>query len=349
VGFDATRVLLFDLRCAATVQPAAQCGALVTQLLDRLTNLPGVTSVAASTMTPTNTVGRFRGLALVGKPATPDASGVFENVVSPRYFDTMGVPILRGRDFTVQDVDLNRKVAILNERTARYVFGDENAIGRTIAWGSAPDEPIEIIGVVGDTRQNSLREDAPRMVYTPLSPRGGQIAIKASGAPLALVPAVRDQARQVSRDLLVARVRTMEDQVDSSLVRERALMLLTSAFAIVAAILTCIGLYGVMSFQVARRTREIGIRLALGETPRSVLAGILRRTTRLSVIGIAVGLVCAVVAARLISAFLYGLSPQDPLTLATVALCLVAAALLAGWLPARHAARIDPLVAIRSE
>lgn len=348
-GFDAARVLLFDLSCATTVQPATQCGSLVRQLLDRLTNLPGVTSVAVSTMTPTNTEGRFRGLALVGKPLTPEASGVFENVVSPRYFDTLGVPLLRGRDFTVHDADPDRRVAIVNDRTARYIFGDEEAIGRTIAWGSTPNEPIEIIGVVGDTKQNSLREDAPRMVYTPLSPQGGQIAIKMGGVPLTVVPAVRDQAHQVSRDLLVARVRTMEDQIDSALVSERALMLLTTAFAIVAAILTCIGLYGVMSFQVARRTREIGIRLALGELPQSVLAGVLRRAMRVSVAGLAVGLVCAILATRLVSAFLYGLSPQDPLTLAAVALGLLATALLAGWLPARRAARIDPLLAIRSE
>ncbi len=349
VGFDAERVLLLDLRCASTVQPTTRCGALVRQLLDRLPTLPGVTSVAASTMTPTNTSGLFTGLALVGKSNTPDARGVFSNLVSPEYFQTMGIPVLRGRAFTVQDTELNRKVAILNERTARYVFGDENPIGRTIAWGSAPDSPIEVVGVVGDTRQNSLREEAPRMVYTPLSPRGAQTAIKTTGAPVALAPAVRDLARQVSHDLIVARVRTMDDQVDSSLVRERALMLLSSAFALVASILTCVGLYGVMSFHVARRTREIGIRLALGEAPRSVLAGILRQTTLLSVVGIAVGVACAVVVARLVSAFLYGLSPRDPLTLSAVSIGLVATALLAGWLPARRAARVDPLVAIRSE
>ena len=141
----------------------------------------------------------------------------------------------------------------------------------------------------------------------------------------------------------------MDDQVDSSLVRERALMLLSGAFALVASILTCVGLYGVMSFHVARRTREIGIRLALGEAPRSVLAGILRHTTLLSVVGIAVGVACAVVVARVVSAFLYGLSPRDPLTLSAVSIGLVATALLAGWLPARRAARVDPLVAIRSE
>jgi ABC-type antimicrobial peptide transport system permease subunit len=141
----------------------------------------------------------------------------------------------------------------------------------------------------------------------------------------------------------------MNDQVDSSLVRERALMLLSIAFALVASILACIGLYGVMSFHVARRTSEIGIRLALGEARRSVFAGILRYATRLAVVGIVVGVICAVVATRLVSAFLYGLSPRDPLTLTGVSIGLLGTALLAGWLPARRAARVDPLAAIRTE
>jgi predicted permease len=300
-------------------------------------------------MTPLNTEGLFRGLALVGKPNTPEARGVFSNLVSGQYFEAMGIPVLRGRVFTDEDGALSRRVAILNQTTARYVFGDADPIGRAIAWGSAPDDPLEVIGVVEDTRQNSLRDDAPRMVYTPFAVRPSQVAIRTTGAAMALAPVVRDLARQVSHDLVVARVRTMHDQVDSSLVRERALMLLSSAFAIVASILACIGLYGVMSFHVARRTREIGIRLALGEARRSVFTGILRYTTRLSVVGIIVGVGGAVLVTRLVSAFLYGLSPRDPLTLPAVSIGLVATALVAGWLPARRAARVDPLAAIRSE
>jgi predicted permease len=347
-GFDAARVLLINLNCASTL-PATGCSALVGQLLDRIRTLPGVTSAAASTMTPMNTSGSFRGLALDGKPKTPDARGVFSNWVSGEYFQTMGIRVLRGRAFTDDDGVLNRKVAILNEKTARYVFGDADPIGRPIAWGSAPDDPLEVVGVVEDTRQNTLREEAPRMVYTPLPVRPSQVAIKTTGMAMAISPAVRDLARQVSRDLVVSRVRTMNDQVNSSLVRERALMLLSSAFALVASILACIGLYGVMSFHVARRTSEIGIRLALGEARRSVFVGILRYATRLAVVGIAVGVTCAVVATRLVSAFLYGLSPRDPLTLTGVSIGLVGTALLAGWLPARRAARVDPLAAIRTE
>ena len=141
----------------------------------------------------------------------------------------------------------------------------------------------------------------------------------------------------------------MDDQISASLARERALTVLSSGFALLASVLACVGLYGVMSFHVARRTREIGIRLALGEPPRSALAGILRSTTRLSLLGIAIGIACALVATRVVAAFLYGLSARDPLTLAGVSVALYLTALTAGYLPARRAARIDPLGAIRTE
>jgi predicted permease len=350
-GFDAARVLLLDLSCASTLRPATRCGALIAQVLDRLATLPGATSASASTMTPINAEGAFRGLVLAGVPNTPEARGAFSSEVSPHYFQTMAVRVLRGRAFTDQDVASNRRVAIVNDLTARYVFGDADPIGRTIAWVSAPADAIEVVGVVEDTRQDSLRDEAPRMVYEPLSdwPFGVQVAIKTAGVPITLVPAVRDLLRQVSPDLVAARVRTMDDQVNSSLVRERALMVLSTTFALLASSLACVGLYGVMSFQVARRTRDIGIRLALGETPRSVLRGILRHAAMLSLSGIVAGVGGAAVVTHTVSAYLYGLSPTDPPTFAGVSVALVAAALAAAYLPARRATRVDPLAAIRSE
>jgi len=350
-GFEAGNLVLLDASCAGTLSPASDCGDLVSQLVGRLSALPGTTSVAASTMTPANTRGSFRGLALEELPSTPEARGATANQVSDGYFGTMGIRLLRGRVFTEQDVDLNRKVAVLNERTARYIFGEEEPIGRTIAWMSAPDDPIEVIGVVEDTRQHSLREEAPRTVYTPLAdwPFGVQVAIRTKDTPAALAPAVRDLARQVSSDLIVASVRTMNDQINGLLVRERALMFLSISFALVASVLACIGLYGLMSFHVGRRTREIGIRLALGEMPRSVSAGILRHATLLACGGIAIGVMGAAAATRLVSAFLYGLSPQDPLTLAGVGIGIAVVAVLASWQPARRAAKLDPLAAIRAE
>jgi predicted permease len=350
-GFDRVRVLLLDLDSASPSRPASERRALYAEVLDRLATLPGVKSASASTMTPIHTAGTFRGLALAGLPNTPDARGAFANEVSRQYFQTLGIRVLRGRAFTDQDVAANRRTAVINERTARDVFGHADPIGRTIAWASAPNDPIEVVGVVENTRRSSLREDAPRMVYTPLSglPGGVQVAIKTAGEPMAVTAVVRDLVRRVSPDLVIARLRTMDEQIDSSLVRERALTVLSTGFALLASVLACVGLYGVMSFHVARRTREIGIRLALGETPRSALAGILRDTTMLSVLGIVAGIACALVATDVVSAFLYGLSARDPLTLVGVSVVLYATALTAGYLPARRAARIDPLRAIRTE
>ena len=170
-GFDPARVLLLDLDSASPVRPASERRALYAEVLDRLATLRGVTSASASTMTPIHTAGTFRGLALAGLPNTPDARGVFANEVTGQYFQTLGIRVLRGRAFTDQDVAPGRRTAVINERTARYVFGDADPIGRTIAWTSAPDDPIEVVGVVEDTKRGSLRDDAPRMVYTPLSTR----------------------------------------------------------------------------------------------------------------------------------------------------------------------------------
>jgi predicted permease len=350
-GFDPARVLLLDLDATSAVGPASERGAHVTEVLDRLAALPGVISASASRMTPMHTAGTYRGLALAGLPNTPDARGVFANEVSAQYFQTLGIRILRGRTFTDQDVAPGRRVAVINDRTARYVFGGADPIGQTSAWTSAPNDPIEVVGVAEDTKRSSLRAEAPRMVYTPWSnlPGSVQIAIKTAGEPRAVAGSVRNLVRRVAPDLVVARVRSMEDQIDGTLVRERGLAVLSTGFAVLASVLGCVGLYGVMSFQVARRTREIAIRLALGEAPQSALAGILRYTTILSVSGIVVGIACALVATDVVSAFLYGLSARDPLTLVGVSVVLYATALTAGYLPARRAARIDPLCAIRTE
>jgi predicted permease len=322
-------------------------------VLDRLATLPGVTSVSASTMTPMHPEETYRGLALAGLPLpnTPDARGAYSNEVSARYFQTLGIRILRGRAFTDEDVVQNRRAAVINERMARHVFGDVDPIGRTIAWASAPNDPIEVVGVAEDTKRSSLRDDASRMVYTPWAnlPGGVQIAMKTAGDPMAVAGSVPDLVRRVSPNLVISGVRTMDDQINSSLVRERALTVLSTLFALLASVLACVGLYGVLSFHVARRTREIGIRLALGEAPRSALARILLDTTILSMSGIVLGIACALVATDVVSAFLYGLSPKDPLTLIGVSVVLYSTALAAGYLPARRAARIDPLAAIRTE
>ena len=353
-GFDASNVVLFDLLIDRAGLAQADRRSLNAEVLERLRAVPGVGSASISTMTPVNPSGTYRGLVIQGFPETPDARGVYWNQVSKDFFRTTGVRVVRGRAFDDPDISATRKVAILNARTARYVFGEANPIGRTIEWMSSPGQPIEVIGVVEDTSHQNLREEAPRMVYTPLSidvPHPGQIqvAVKTTGDPSVVEANARAVVRSVSPDVVIDRIRTMDEQVNASLVRERGLAWLSAGFAALASILACVGLYGVMSYQVARRTREIGIRLAIGAPPRAVLGGVLGQTGLLALAGIALGLVGAWFATGVVATFLYGLSPRDPLTLAGVSLALGVTTLAAGYLPARRAARIDPLRAIRTE
>jgi predicted lysophospholipase L1 biosynthesis ABC-type transport system permease subunit len=218
---------------------------------------------------------------------------------------------------------------------------------------SAPEQPIEVVGLVDDTLQESLRAEAPRMVYTPLThtqlPRPLQVALRTTGDTITIAGNVRSVVRSVHPEFIVERVRTMDGQIDALLVRERALTWLSSAFALLAVILACVGLYGVMSYNVARRVREFGIRLALGAREHSLRRAVLAEATSLALVGIVLGLGGTLLATRLISNFLYGISANDPETLIAASVTLLGIMLTAAYLPARRAARVDPLRAIRAE
>lgn len=192
------------------------------------------------------------------------------------------------------------------------------------------------------------------MVYTPMAqerigPRHLQLAVKTTGVPTAMAPSMRDLITRLGPDIVVAQVRTMADQIDGTIVRERSLSGISIAFAALASLLACVGIYGVMSYQVARRTREIGIRLALGATEGSIFRGVISQTLALALTGIAIGIAGALIGTQAIATHLYGVTPRDPLTLASVGLALGVTALATGCVPARRAARIAPLRAIRTE
>jgi ABC-type antimicrobial peptide transport system permease subunit len=238
---------------------------------------------------------------------------------------------------------------------AKFWAGDRDPIGMTLAFQGQPERQITIVGVVQDTYQMNLREPPPRTVYSPLTqpessaPSVLTVAVRTAQAPAALTPAVRDAVRIASRDVVLRYVRTIEQQIDASLVRERVLATLSGGFAILALVLSAIGLYGVMSYSVTRRSREIGIRMALGAARSAVLGQVLRQTSVIAAIGIAVGLAASVLATRALGAFLFGLSSRDPATLVVVAFALFLTSILSGLLPARRAATIDPVQAIKSE
>ena len=351
-GFDASNVVLFDVASYGVPLTSAERRAVLSGILERLSGLPGVNAVSLSTMTPLNTVGTYRGVVIPGEPETPEARGVYSNQVSESYFRAMGVRVLQGRTFGAGDMRADSDVVVLNARAARHIFKGANPLGQTTAWMSAPDRKLTVIGVVEDSSRENLREDPPRMVYSPLTdsfPGAVQVAVKTTAAVGPLVANVRDLIRSVGRNVVVDRIRSMEDQINASLVRERGLAWLSTAFAALASLLACVGLYGVMSYQVVRRTRDIGIRLAIGAEPGAVLRSVLRESLALTFTGIAVGLAAAWFVTDVVSTFLYGLSPHDPATLAVVALSLGMVALVATLVPARRAARVDPLQALRSE
>jgi predicted lysophospholipase L1 biosynthesis ABC-type transport system permease subunit len=246
------------------------------------------------------------------------------------------------------------KVAVINETMARFWAGDRDPLGLTLSFRGDPKDLITIVGVVEDTHQMNLREPPPRTVYTPLpqtvpAPSQLMIEIRTQQDPASLTSAVREAVRATSKDVVIRYVRTIDQQINASLVRERLLATLSSGFAALALILSAVGLYGVMSYSVTRRSREIGIRMALGAARARVLWQVLRQTAVMSTIGVAIGIVTALVATNTLTTFLFGLSPHDPLTLAAVSIALMLTSLVAGWLPARRAAHLDPARAIRTE
>jgi ABC-type antimicrobial peptide transport system permease subunit len=236
---------------------------------------------------------------------------------------------------------------------ARLYFGDRDPLGQTFGYHSEKDVRLTVVGVADDTHQMNLRERAPAIVYTPLTQEKVQFwmnfAMRTAQEPAALSSAAVAAARAASKDVVIRYVRTLDQQVNASLMRERLLASFSGGFAVLALILAAVGLYGVMSYSVTRRRREIGIRMALGAGRGSVLMQVLRQTVLVSAIGIAIGVTAVLLTTRYMTALLYGLSERDPLTLGAVSAILLITATVAGFFPARRAATIDPVRAIKTE
>jgi predicted permease len=266
----------------------------------------------------------------------------------------MQTPILRGREFTADDRDGKSKVAIVNQSMARHIFGDADPIGRFV---SIPDYRgdeswLQIVGEVRDVKVHDLRESSTLMLYVPLfqAPEGGAtFEIRTAMDPAYAQTAVLGAVKDIDSRLPVYSVKSLADQLDDSLVEERLVASLSSLFGVLALLLTCVGLYGLLAYTVNRRTSEIGIRMALGAERGRIAWMILRETLLLVACGLAIGVPAAVFVSRLIATQLFGLKPGDPVTFLSASAVMIAVTMMASYLPARRAASVDPMQALRSE
>ena len=273
------------------------------------------------------------------------------NSIGPRFFETMGIPIRMGRDLSPRDNDGAQAVAVISEKVALGLFRGRSPLGEQITIG---ESSMEIVGVAKDTRYQSLRLPAQPVVYRPYlqMPNTWEelfFGIRTVGDPESIVPAIRRELRNTAPNVPVFSLGTLEEQVDATLVQERMVSTLSAWFGIFALLLAAVGLYGRLDYAVVERTREIGIRLALGAQRGTVLWKILREVLGLVLCGVAVGLPLAFAAARAIQSLLYGLPPFDSSTLTAVVFTIVGTAALAGYIPAYRASRVDPMEALRHE
>jgi macrolide transport system ATP-binding/permease protein len=275
--------------------------------------------------------------------------------VGPGFFTTMQIPILLGREIDERDVRQGAKVAVINEVFAKTYFENQNPIGRRFGLGAlgAPDA-VEIIGVSKNAHYNSLKQDIPPVAYIPYSQNLTSLSqmvyeLRAAGDPLSLAVAVRQAVQQADARVPVSNLRTQARQIDQTISQERTFATLCSCFAVLAVLIACVGLYGVMAYSVARRTSEIGIRMALGAQRRRVVWMVLREVLVMAAVGLGIGGATAVATSHVLESFLFQMKPNDPLALAVAAVTLLAAALLAGYGPAQRASRVDPWTALRDE
>ncbi len=370
VGMNYQQIVQFSLDLGGGYN-AQQRSDLYKQVLTRLETLPGVQSATLLYFSLLGGGGVSLNVDVPGYAAAPDEN-VACNVmaVGPRFFETMKMPIIAGRDFGPQDerpvptstptaatgpqskANEPPQAVVINQAMARYFFGKENPVGKRFSL-KGNGQPFEIIGVTQDAKYLDVREQPPRTFYPyyfQASERDNMmLQFRTSNAAADYAATIRQLMRELTPQAQVVGLQMMSDVVNESLVQERFLAQLGSAFSLFALLLACIGLYGVMSYAVTRRTNEIGIRMALGARSADVVKLVLKETMWMVVIGVAIGLGAALATTRLVASLLFGLKPYDPLTMAVAVLLLLAVAALAGYLPARRAARVEPLTALRYE
>lgn len=361
-GFDADNLVLMSMDLTIRRYSESEGRAFYEELLKRVDALPGVVSTSLAKTVPPNDWSDRLSVFLPGDEPPPEVLRarddlglrVDANRIAPDYFRTLGITILEGREFTVGDRVGTPLVAIVNEKLANQLWPGQSAIGKLLAvpFWQEPRPPVQIIGVVKNTKHRSLLEEPPLLVYLPeLQSYDGRATLVArtSVDPATLIPAIRNEVAAIDKDLSLYSLKTMSEQIASTLWQQRMAAGLIGIFGVLALALAAIGIYGVVSHWVAARTREIGIRMALGADARTVMRMILRQGLVLALIGVAFGLAGATALTRLMSSLLYGVSATDPITFLLSSILLTGVALGAGFVPARRATKVDPMIALRCE
>jgi putative ABC transport system permease protein len=350
LGFDRSNVLLVTIDPFGTSHSDEQLMRLSMQLPEKIGALPGVKAVSVTRFEPiTGGSGVNLSFAIPREGTDPTlARNTWVNYVGPGYFATLGVPVIAGREFNRQDSNSTARVAIVNQAFAQRYFGNASPVGKTMR---ARDRQIEIIGLVANAKYSEIRGEMEQTVYYDMFQQFAmplQLLIRTERQPETVLPSVRSEVRSVIGNVSL-RERTLIDHIDASIVRERLVTSLAALFGGLGLLLAVIGLYGVVSNSVARRTKEIGIRIALGFDRRRAISMVLREVFVLVGGGIVLGLPLAILITRYIASLLYGLAPDDPLTVIGSVAALLLSAFVAGFIPARRAARVDPMVALRHE
>jgi putative ABC transport system permease protein len=355
-GFRSDHVLAFAVELTKSKYPKdTQQAAFFEQLLGRLQVLPGVKAAGLCNSLPLSSGQRMMiGIRFEGRPAEPSdqARSVGLISVSADYFHAMGIPIIQGRVFTERDDANASKVAVLNQTMAHEFFPNENPIGRRIVMGQGANALATVVGVVGDVRNRGLDAQAQAAFFVPFSQSPDstmEVALLTAVEPTSMATAVRNAVAAIDPQQPTLDISTMDERLAASVAPRRFNLLLLASFALLAMLLAGVGIYGVVSYAAVERTHEVGVRMALGAQRRDVLKLIVAQGMVLLLIGIGVGLIGASLLTRFLSALLYGVRPTDSATFASVSLLLAVVAIVACYIPARRATRLDPMVALRYE